>query len=311
MKIVNQSAVLLKHNKHPYEFISDVAHTCYKADPFEPEHARELATKFVQNLVKSGHMSVLEHEYVYFFLDDAAMAEFINNPPQSLKYINIVDNYVSASLRAWIEFIPWCVGAVDTEIFRLLAGEFPELIQPRGEITPLSEEYGFVRLIDRESLISIKPEGLMDLIPHTVKFITNRGVSHELCRHRPVAISMESQRYVGYDKDKFGHQIEVITPMINPESPEYNDWHYAMLMAETQYMNLRSAGIKPEIARGALPNDCKTELVITATELEWQHIINLRYTGTTGTPHPQIKELIGLALPMLQKESNGRLKGGN
>lgn len=311
MKIVNQSAVLLKHNKHPYEFISDVAHTCYKADPFEPEHARELATKFVQNLVKSGHMSVLEHEYVYFFLDDVAMAEFINNPPQSVKYINIVDNYVSASLRAWIEFIPWCVGAVDTEIFRLLAGEFPELIQPRGEITPLSEKYGFVRLIDRESLISIKPEGLMDLIPHTVRFVTNRGVSHELCRHRPVAISMESQRYVGYDKDKFGHQIEVITPMINPESPEYNDWHYAMLMAETQYMNLRSAGIKPEIARGVLPNDCKTELVVTATETEWQHIINLRYTGTTGTPHPQIKELMGMALPMLQKESNGRLKGGN
>ena len=76
-------------------------------------------------------------------------------------------------------------------------------------------------------------------------------------------------------------------------------------------MNLRKAGIKPEIARGVLPNDCKTELVVTATETEWQHIINLRYIGTTGTPHPQIKELMGMALPMLQKESNGRLKGGN
>jgi thymidylate synthase (FAD) len=99
--------------------------------------------------------------------------------------------------------------------------------------------------------------------------------------------------------------------MINPESPEYNDWHYAMLMAETQYMNLRKAGIKPEIARGVLPNDTKTELVVTATETEWQHIINLRYIGITGTPHPQIKELIGMALPMLQKESNNRIKGGN
>ena len=121
----------------------------------------------------------------------------------------------------------------------------------------------------------------------------------------------ESQRYVGYDKDKFGHQIEVITPLIDPDSSAYNDWHYAMLMAETQYMNLRKEGLCPEIARGVLPNDCKTEIVVTATETEWQHIINLRYIGTTGTPHPQIKELMGLALPMLQRESNNRIKGGN
>ncbi len=311
MKIVNQSAVLLPHDRHPYEFISDVAHTCYKADPFDPEHARELATKFVGCLKNSGHMSVLEHEYVYFFLDDMAMAQFMTNPPQSLKYINITDNYISASLRAWIEFIPWCVGAVDMEIFRLLSQEFPELFKPNGEIEPLSDDMGFVGLISRESLIRVKPEGIMDLIPHTVRFTTNRAVANELTRHRLIAVSQESTRYVGYDKDKFGGQIEVITPMLNTESSAYNDWHYAMLMAETQYMNLRKDGIKPEIARGVLPNDTKTELVVTATETEWQHIINLRYIGTTGTPHPQIKELIGLALPMLQKESNNRIKGGN
>ena len=310
MKIVNQSAELLKHDCHPYKFISDVAHTCYKAEPFA-DNRLDLATNFVQRLCNSGHLSTLEHEYVYFFLDDVAMSDFtLLNPPQALKYINIVDNYVSASLRAWLEFIPWCVG-VDMEIFRLLAQEFPELFKPNNPIKPMSEDYGTVSRISREQLIMIHPEGMMDLIPHTVRFVTNRGVSHELCRHRLIAISMESQRYVGYDKDKFGHQIEVITPMIDTETSAYNDWHYAMLMAETQYMNLRKAGIKPEIARGVLPNDVKTELVVTATETEWQHIINLRYIGTTGTPHPQIKELIGMALPMLQKESNGRLKGGN
>lgn len=307
MKIVNQSAELLKHNVHPYKFISDVAHTCYKAEPFADDRLG-LATNFVQRLYKSGHLSTLEHEYVYFFLDDLAMEEFLHNPVQSLKYINIIDNYVSASLRAWLEFIPWCKGKVDTEIFRLLAEEFPELFVPMGDIEPMSDEYGTVSRMSREQLTVINPEGIMDLIPHTVRFITNRAIANELVRHRVMVISQESQRYVGYDKDKFGHQIEVITPMINPESPEYNDWHYAMLMAETQYMNLRKAGIKPEIARGVLPNDCKTELVVTATETEWQHIINLRYIGTTGTPHPQIKELIGMALPMLQKESNGRIK---
>ena len=310
MKIVNQSAELLEHNCHPYKFISDVAHTCYKAEPFA-DNRLDLATNFVQRLYKSGHVSTLEHEYVYFFLDDLAMEEFQHNPVQSLKYLNIIDNYVSGSLRAWIEFIPWCNGKVDLEIFRILAEEFPELFVPIEDIEPMSEDYGTVSRMSREQLTVINPEGIMDLIPHTVRFITNRGVSHELCRHRLIAISQESQRYVGYDKDKYGHQIEVIAPLIDSESAEYNDWHYAMLMAETQYMNLRKAGVKPEIARGVLPNDCKTELVVTATETEWQHIINLRYFGTTGTPHPQIKELIGMALPGLQKESNGRLKGGN
>lgn len=310
MKIVNQSAELLEHNTHPYKFISDVSHTCYKAEPFA-DNRLDLATNFVQRLYKSGHFTTLEHEYVYFFLDDMAMEEFLHNPVQSLKYINIIDNYVSASLRAWLEFIPWCKGKVDMEIFRLLAEEFPELFVPMDDIEPMSEDYGAVLRMTREQLTVINPEGIMDLIPHTVRFVTSRAVANELVRHRVMAISQESQRYVGYDKDKYGHQIEVITPLIDPESAAYNDWNYAMLMAETQYMNLRKAGIKPEIARGVLPNDCKTELVVTATETEWQHIINLRCIGTTGTPHPQIKELMGLALPMLQKESNGRIKGGN
>lgn len=310
MKISNQTAILLPHDRHPYEFISDVAHTCYKADAF-PDDRLDLATNFVKRLFNSGHRSTLEHEYVYFFLDDIAMENFLMNPPGSLKYINIADNYVSASIRAWIEFNPQRGSKVNTEIFRLLAQKFPELFNVDSSVDSLPDEYGIVAMIDRESLIRFNPKEIMNLLPHTVRFITNRGVSHELVRHRPIAVSQESQRYVGYDKDKFGHQIEVITPMINPESPEYNDWHYAMLMAETQYMNLRKAGIKPEIARGILPNDCKTELVVTATETEWQHIINLRHIGTTGTPHPQIKELIGMALPMLQKESNNRIKGGN
>ena len=123
-----------------------------------------------------------------------------------------------------------------------------------------------------------------------------------------ITVSQESQRYVGYDKDKFGNQIEVITPLIDTDSSAYNDWHYAMLMAETQYMNLRKAGLPPEIARGVLTNDCKTELVVTATEKEWQHIINLRYYGTTGKPHPQMKELMGLILPILHTETKNRVE---
>ena len=106
-----------------------------------------------------------------------------------------------------------------------------------------------------------------DLVRHSRRWGSSDSVNDN------ITFSQESQRYVGYDKDKFGNQIEVITPLIDTDSSAYNDWHYAMLMAETQYMNLRKAGLPPEIARGVLPNDCKTELVVTATEKEWQHII--------------------------------------
>lgn len=133
------------------------------------------------------------------------------------------------------------------------------------------------------------------------------GNSHELVRHRPASFAQESQRYIGYDKEKFGSEITVIKPLLDSESKDYEEWKYAMDWCETVYMNLRERGVAPQIARGVLPNDCKTEIVVTATEEEWQHIVDLRYHGTTGAPHPQIKELIGLAYPVLVEKSEGRV----
>jgi thymidylate synthase (FAD) len=118
----------------------------------------------------------------------------------------------------------------------------------------------------------------------------------------------ESQRYVGYDKEKFGSEITVIKPLLEEDTREYELWKYSMEWAETVYMQLRGLNVLPQIARGVLPNDCKTEICVTATEEEWQHIVNLRFRGTAGTPHPQIQQLIGLAYPILVEESEGRIK---
>ena len=67
-------------------------------------------------------------------------------------------------------------------------------------------------------------------------------------------------------------------------------------------------GATPEQARSILPNSLKTELIITATEEEWQHIVDLRYHGTTGKPHPQMKEVMDIAYPLLVQSSEGRIK---
>lgn len=128
----------------------------------------------------------------------------------------------------------------------------------------------------------------------TVRFICDRGVTHELVRHRLAAYSQESTRYANYSRDKFGSEITVIRPFFwNENSPEYQEWLAAMQNAERSYMNLIMSGAKPEQARSVLPNSLKTEIVMTANLREWRHVIGLR-CGKAA--HPQIRELL---LPLL------------
>jgi len=130
----------------------------------------------------------------------------------------------------------------------------------------------------------------------TVRFICDRGVTHELVRHRLAAYSQESTRYANYSKDRFGNEITVIRPMFWPEdSVAFQDWKSAMEFAEKMYMKLLAEGAKPEEARSVLPNSLKTELIMTANLREWRHVIGLRCSDRA---HPQIRELI---LPFLDE----------
>lgn len=155
----------------------------------------------------------------------------------------------------------------------------------------------------------------------TSKFICSRGVSHEAVRHRIMSFLQESQRYVGYNKEKFGGEITIIIPewikaRIN-DIASYNNnddlaqmsyaeaimdmrtledlsivaWENAQRDSENYYIRLTELGCKPEEARGVLTNDCKTELVITGFVSDWEHFFDLRSRGTTGKPHPDIKIL--------------------
>ena len=232
------------------------------------------------------------------------MSQFIiKNNPNDLKYINITTNYISGSFRAFKELFDKNL-LINNSMKVLAQKEYPEVF---GE--PQNDNISNISLVTRKELLDkCSKDDIIILIPHTIKFITNRAVSHELVRHRPASFAQLSQRYVDYGSDKYNSQITVIHPHIHEtDIDNYNNWHYCMLMCETQYMNLRKSGIPAEIARGVLPNDCKTEIVVTATEEEWQHIVNLRYHGTTGRPHPQMYELMSMAFPVLQEESNNRI----
>ncbi len=144
----------------------------------------------------------------------------------------------------------------------------------------------------------------------SARIITDRGVTHEIVRHRLVSYSQESTRYCNYSKDQFGSEITVILPVwfydidhenimflrdhmkpgepLNAHNNEYLEWWFACQMTETAYFNLLKKGQTPQQARSVLPNSLKTEIVMTCNLREWRHFFSLR---TSKAAHPQLREI--------------------
>lgn len=152
-------------------------------------------------------------------------------------------------------------------------------------------------------LIKRGHEAMIEHGSATVKFITDRGVTHELVRHRTgIAFGQESTRYVNYGGDdiQFIKPVWRIEPHEDRNHPLYDKgwWATAMEQSEKAYKALLGHGWQPEHARSVLPNSLKTEIVVTANFREWRHIFKLRAIGTTGKPHPQMQALM---IPVLKE----------
>lgn len=120
-------------------------------------------------------------------------------------------------------------------------------------------------------------EAVLEHCSFTVKFICDRGVSHEIVRHRLASYCQESTRYCNYGKDQFSSEITVIEPCyLNKDTFAYDEWKEACRRAETAYFNLLNWGLSPQEARAVLPNSLKTEVVMTANIREWRHFLRLR-----------------------------------
>ena len=151
------------------------------------------------------------------------------------------------------------------------------------------------------SLIKRGHEAMLEHAYISVKFICDRGVSHELVRHRLASFGQESSRYCNYSQDKFGNEITCIKPFYFDVVERWdllNIWAEAMEEAEKKYFKLLEMGATPEEARSVLPNSLKTEVVMTANIREWRHVMKLRAAGLTGKPHPQVMEI---AVPLLNE----------
>jgi thymidylate synthase (FAD) len=144
----------------------------------------------------------------------------------------------------------------------------------------------------------VKHHSVIEHACASFKFVTDRGVTHELVRHRLAAYSQESTRYCNYSKDKFNKEISVIEPPGLSEQQRII-WELTCQNCERWYNELISGGCKPQIARSILPTCLKTEIVVTTNFREWKHIFNLRCAENA---HPQIREIMLMAKQIMEEK---------
>lgn len=173
-------------------------------------------------------------------------------------------------------------------------------IEYYGRVCYKSEPAG-----DPESFVKKRLEdghlSIMEHISITCKVVCDRGVSHEIVRHRLASYSQESTRYCNYSKQRFGQQITVIAPcFLKPFTKEWYIWENACKESEKAYFELLNAGLSAQCARDILPTSLKTEIIMTMNIREWLHFFELRCASNA---HPQMQEIANI----LQKEFHNAL----
>lgn len=273
-----------------------VGRTCYKSTD---KITDESAPIFVSNLIKRGHEAMLEHgsfcfeiEYeLYYFITKAIQR--LSNEHDFKSFMRFTDHeriLMSGNVRAWRDLFHNMIELFGIpDCFEGFVKENPVLFPEYQHefFTPFN--MGSIRPIHVHDL---KTDEFLTHCDVTVRFVVDRGISHEIVRHRPASFAQESTRYCNYSKDKFGGQITFIIPeFFQYGSPAWKVWKDSMECCEAYYFTLINMGVTPEKARTVLPNSLKTELIMTANCAEWKHFFNLRACNTTGKAHPQMLEV--------------------
>lgn len=194
------------------------------------------------------------------------------------------------------------------EILTNITGDELKLIELAGRTCYKSED----NITDESSrrfvknIISRGHEAMLEHSVLSVKFICDRGISHELVRHRLASFAQESTRYCNYSKDKFGNELTFIEPFFfcqrgvgnRDNNSLYNIWLDECESAEKAYLKMLELGATPQEARSILPNSIKTEIIVTMNYREWRHFFKLRAARFTGSAHPQMEEI---TIPLLNE----------
>lgn len=245
-----------------YRQIEVAGRTCYKS---EDKITETSAKEFVDRMVKSGHGAMLEHGTVYLRIPDVSSdGQWVY--PAKGKYLGNKYSVTKSRLEG-VAQNPYSVFYVTTNYRVLVENNWLDDLQYICEPTEFHEK----RV--------------------TVKFMCDRGVSHEFVRHRVFSFAQESTRYCNYSKDKFGKECTFIEPCWFKEDTYYATrkmYESTLTYAEKMYFSLLDMNWKPQQARAVLPNSLKTELIMTGTLTQWEGFFKLR---DAGSAHPQAYEL--------------------
>lgn len=277
--------------------IEEIARVCYKS---EDKITEDSAKKMVRALVKANHWAMLEHGYVvtepdsvgYIAISEAmkSIRKHEGEVPR-IKYSpkGYSGRYiVSGNMRAWLEFLELC-----KKHYIPLSKSLIQILK-QEKYSPVFDGVN-VPTHARGEYLEVEPKDLNEnerLIHKyiSVKFTVDRGVSHEIVRHREASFAQESTRYCNYGKTG---DVTFIRPCyFDNYSLELENWEESCRNSERDYLYLTVVrGKTPQEARCVLHHSLKTEVVMTATPKSWIHFVELRALGTTGAPHPQIKEV--------------------
>lgn len=256
MKFIDQSYEICKTHGYTlqdvYKDIERAARISYKS---EDKITEDSAEKMVQRLIKMKHYSPLEFGTIYLKIEQITCCNIIMKANAKGCFAKpwvhrneVIENENGRNVHYWY---------ITTNYRFIVENRLEDLLQYMCDPTEHHQRRT------------------------TVKFITNRAVSHELVRHRSMSFMQESQRYVAYDKDKFGNELTFIKPAWKqPELGE--DTNETVLMnllfshIEDTYMKLRAFGLTPQQARTVLPNATKTELYMCGFDKDWEHFFDLR-----------------------------------
>lgn len=267
MKVINSSVQEIKQApgiSGIYRHIERCGRTCYKS---EDKITEDSAMKFFQRLVNMKHYAMLEHGTVYLKLPcrftewrELTLGKVINS---KYSLINEVDGYlyVTTNMRVLVENYP---------------NDYDDIII----------EYA----LEEPDANNIKRV--------TAHFVISRAIANEFVRHRLFSFAQESTRYCNYSKDKFVGELTFIRPeWLKSEGLWLNNlkaedvWFNAMAISEDYYLDWINLGVKPQNARGVLPLDLKTELIMTGTLDQWEGFFDLRLREVTGPAHPDAKAI--------------------
>ena len=317
--------------------IESVARTCYKSEDLITENS---CVKMVDNLIKRKHYAMLEHASIVFEVDETSFYDTLElkdtlekglvdgHEYETFKsYLRFTDDnaryIISGNIRAWIEFLQICVkffNKIPAFFGCYLAGNrldvntditvlFKDFLTVSHDTFTSPKKTGmFVKQIKNLSELSIRERLVHEDL--SVKFIVDRGVTHELVRMRDCSFAQESTRFCNYSKGKFGEEITIIEPCFwekdrtEEDNIKHDYWIDACEMAEAMYFQLLKYGATAQEARDVLPTSVKADIIMTTNIREWIHILELRALGTTGKPHPQMEEVM---VPLAKDLASGLL----